>query len=698
VPAAQREPDRWEPVITRPDPMSPGEWEALLAAGADEVEPPGDEDEEHLDPEGCVLPPDEDLVVIEAEAARFAAGRAADAACFTREETAELAGRVAAGQARRRGPRGPGLPGSAGLIPGGSGGPAGGFGSGECLDAAPGSACLHGFIETAVDTARLGEASEDEIVGLITAADRAEAAACSLKHAAAAELIRRRPAPGCTLQGPARMPEAYLDSAGDEVKWALAETRPVADGVLSLAWDLEVKLPGTRALFRAGFLRHSKVQVIARETVLLDPDEARRAEALVLGRARTLSPGALRSAIALAVAQVNPAKARGRREHGARDARVERWREDSGNAGLAGRELPAAQVLAMDQKITWWALELKAAGLEGGMDILRARAFTDLLLNRDSRPAASRGTAPGDTGADHPAGPYRAPGSGAGPAPTGRPAPGAGPVPGGYGGGIPAGFAGRNHLTTPLGTLLGLADRPGELHGLGPVDPWQARDLACASAANPKTTWCLTVTDTRGRPIGHACARPEPEPRGHTTSQARTGNQARARSPDQTGNQPDRPPPGGTGPPGTTSTGFTLTPAGPGPPGGYGTWRFTTGVPGQRAWIIDIHPIPAGDCDHRYQATGHDPGVKLRHLTQIRHATCTAPMCRRPSGRADFEHNTPYEAGGRTCLCNGGPKCRHDHQLKQDPRWKVEQHPDGTFTWTTPAGRQYTTGPTEYPI
>jgi hypothetical protein len=44
------------------------------------------------------------------------------------------------------------------------------------------------------------------------------------------------------------------------------------------------------------------------------------------------------------------------------------------------------------------------------------------------------------------------------------------------------------------------------------------------------------------------------------------------------------------------------------------------------------------------------------------------------------------------------PKCRHDHKLKQDPRWKVTQHPDGTFTWTTPAGRQYTTGPTEYPI
>jgi hypothetical protein len=637
------EPVRWEPVITRPDPMSPGEWEALLAASLDELEPPED-GQEHLDPESSVLPPDEDLVVIEAEAVRIAGERAADAACFTREETGELAGRVAAGQARRRGPRGPGLPGSARLIPGGSGGPAGGFGSGECLDAAPGSAWLHGFIETAIDSGRLGDASEDEIIGLITAADRAEATACSLKHAAAAELIRRRPAPGCTLAGPARMPDHYLDSAGDEVKWALAETRQAADGVLSLAWDLEVKLPGTRALFRDGLLRHSKVQIIARATVRLDAGEARQAEALVLGRARTSSPGTLRDAISRAVGQVAPGKAKQGREHGARNARVERWREDSGNAGLAGRELPSAEVLAMDQRITWWALQLRAAGLAGGMDILRARALIDLLLNQDSRPPAARGSTPCDDGADHPAGPYRAPGSG---------------------GAIPAGFAGRNHLTVPLVTLRGLADRPGELAGLGPVDPWLARDLARASAANPETTWCLTVTDTGGRATAHGCARPEPRTRG---------------------------------PAGPALPGFTFTPAGPGPPGGYGTWRLTTGVPGQRPWLITIDPIPPGECDHRYQAQGHDPGVKLRHLTQIRHATCTAPMCRRPSSRADFEHNIPYEAGGRTCLCNGGPKCRHDHQLKQDPRWKAEQHPDGTFTWTTPAGRQYTTEPTEYPI
>jgi hypothetical protein len=113
---------------------------------------------------------------------------------------------------------------------------------------------------------------------------------------------------------------------------------------------------------------------------------------------------------------------------------------------------------------------------------------------------------------------------------------------------------------------------------------------------------------------------------------------------------------------------------------------------------VELHPITTQDCDHRFQAKGHNPGVKLRHLAQIRHATCTSPVCRRPASQCEYEHNISYEAGGRTCLCNGGPKCRHDHRLKQHPRWKVDQLPDGTFRWTTPSGRTYITEPTRYPI
>ena len=170
---------------------------------------------------------------------------------------------------------------------------------------------------------------------------------------------------------------------------------------------------------------------------------------------------------------------------------MERWAEDSGNAALMGRELPPDEVLAADQRITAWAPELRQAGLEGGMDELRARAYLDLLLGKDSRPrrpaAAGRGR-------------------------PGRRARRPGPHPRRAGGRRgPAGFAGRVTLTVPLATLAGLADRPGELAGLGPVDPWLARDLAAAAARNPKTTWCVTVTDEQGHAVGHGCARPEPK-------------------------------------------------------------------------------------------------------------------------------------------------------------------------------------------
>ncbi len=114
--------------------------------------------------------------------------------------------------------------------------------------------------------------------------------------------------------------------------------------------------------------------------------------------------------------------------------------------------------------------------------------------------------------------------------------------------------------------------------------------------------------------------------------------------------------------------------------------------------LVVFDPIATETCDHRYEASGHDPGARLRHLSQVRHATCTGPGCRRPSTQSDFEHNTPYEAGGRSCLCNGGPKCRYDHRLKQHPRWNVEQITPATFRWTTPAGRQYITEATRYPV
>jgi hypothetical protein len=737
-----------------PDDGSPGG-----AAGTPDGSPAGDEqempppvadwltDDEWLDWLSTVDPGDEDPENDPGQAgrrakggrgpktARGAKGRHTPAGSHTPADSrASKATRV-----RKGSRRGPGQPGSARRLPGDSPGPVGAFATGQLMDTAPGGPVLFGHAEHAAgDDARFAGATDDELTGLICGLDRAEAAACALKHAAVAELIRRSPDDGCELEGPAQMPATWHEFTVAELADALAETRQAAEGMLTLAHELEVKLPGTKAAFRSGVLRLAKVEILARGTVNLTPEEARAVEALVLGRAGRLTPGGLRSAVATAVIQVAPDKARKRREEAARNARVQRWLEDSGNAALMGRELPPADVLAADQRMTWWATELKKSGLDGDMDQLRALAYMDFMLGRDSRlltqPGPPAGTGGTDGGRDSPG--RQAPDDprdgdpgdgdpgdgdpgdgdpgddgpgddGPGDGDPGDDGPGdGGPGDGGSGssdpdrtrtpptpGVIPAGFIGCINMTVTLPTLLGLAERPGELSGLGPVDPALARDLARAAAANPKTTYCVTVTDEQGHAIGHGCARPEPK--NHT----RTARPPDPRPPRGNGPPAGHDSPGGHDPPGGPGAGFTFTASGEdGPPGGYGAWRLSTGIPGRPDLLIEVDPIALDTCDHRFEARGHDPGVKLRHLTQIRHATCTGPTCRRPSRQCDFEHNIPFEAGGRTCMCNSGPKCRHEHRLKQDPRWKVEQITPGTVRWTAPSGRQYVTEPTRYPI
>jgi len=492
------------------------------------------------------------------------------------------------------------------------------------LDVLPGCAALALAADAAAgEDDRFVGVSEAELIGVLCAWDRVEAHAAARKLAVSAELARRNPAP------------EDAEFTADQVAYALGESRGRAGDLVDLAQTLHTRLPGTAAALDDGTITRYKAEIIARATALLDDAEARAAEDKVLDRAARLTPGGLRAAIATAVMEVAPEKAKERREAAAKDARVERWAEDSGNAALMGCELPPDEVLAADQRITAWARELKKAGLDGGMDVLRARAFLDLLLGKDSRPRRDASGGADGTGPAHGA----------------------------------AGFAGRVTLTAPLVTLTRLAGRPGDLAGLGPVDPWLTRDLATAAAQNPKTTWCVTVTDNEGHAIGHGCARPEPRTRRHRA---------------------------GPGPPG--GTGFSFTPASrDGPPGGYGTWRLRTPGDGPDL-IITLESLTTDPCDHRHETSRHDPGARLRHLSQVRHATCTSPICRRPAAQCDHEHNTPYEAGGRTCLCNGGHKCRHDHRLKQHPKWTVDQLPDGTFRWTTPSGRTYTTEPTRYPI
>ena len=203
------------------------------------------------------------------------------------------------------------------------------------------------------DGDRYDGVGDDELIGVLSAWDRLKAHMAARKLAAAAELIRRRPEPGCPPEGAARLPGGWEEFTAEELGYALAGHRGRAADLLTLAAALAGLLPGTRAALRDGIIRLDKAWIIAAATALLDPGEARAAEAMVLGRA------------------------------GLSWRRQPRRRARAGGAGRPG-----------------WAPA-------GGLAVSAA----------------------------------------------------------------PAGFAGRINLTIPLATLLGLADRPAGIGGIGPIDP-----------------------------------------------------------------------------------------------------------------------------------------------------------------------------------------------------------------------------------
>ncbi|MGD0936111.1 MAG: DUF222 domain-containing protein [Streptosporangiaceae bacterium] len=608
--------------------------------------------------------------------------------------------------------------------------PGAGFAAGDVLDVALPGPPLAGAADTAAgpDRAYAG-VSDDELIGVLTAWQRTESWAAAGRLSAAAELARRRPATSKDHATRGGAPAPWSKFCADEVAAALSVSRWAAEKATAVAHDLATRLPLTRQALHEGVIDAYKSQVIAEATRCLDDAAATQAEAAVVPHAVTgKTPGQIRAAIARAVLKADPNAARQRREQAQKDARVELWREDAGTAAIVSFGLPPDEALAADQQITSRAMDLKAAGVPGSMDALRVRAYLDALLGQDT--AARYQTAPSQhnrpesnspssnsPGSDPPSSdipgsnspasdkasgstgnnsrgdgspgrcdsgaPNRGqdgePGAPAVDSTPGSAASDPGPASGTRPDGPPPASirpAAKVNLTIPLATLLGLAEHPGQVTGFGPIDPALARALAAEAAGHPATTWCITVTDPDGHPLAHGCARKGGRKR-------KTGRRTRPPAP---GNQPS----GGTG-----------------PPGGYRTWRLRSdrlgrlsgaGQAGLPELTVDLEPIPVSNCDHRHQTSAHDPSDKLRHLVEIRDGTCNWPPCQRDAARCDYEHTIAFENGGLTCACNGGPRCRHHHHAKQGHGWKLEQNQPGYHTWITPAGRRYTSGPSQYPI
>ena len=198
--------------------------------------------------------------------------------------------------------------------------------------------------------------------------------------------------------------------ASYELSLALTLTGRSADAYLDFAVELATKLPKTMAALEAGQIDIIRARIIAEATHVLSNEHTAAVEERIFPRAGQQTSGQLRAALARAVLAADPGAARARREEAQRDARVLRWREDAGTAALCGRDLPSADVLAADQRISARARDLRSAGVTGTLDELRARAYLDFLLGRDSMPPPAQRPARDGDGPGNPqrAAPQRA--------------------------------------------------------------------------------------------------------------------------------------------------------------------------------------------------------------------------------------------------------------------------------------------------
>jgi len=110
-----------------------------------------------------------------------------------------------------------------------------------------------------------------------------------------------------------------------------------------------------------------------------------------------------------------------------------------------------------------------------------------------------------------------------------------------------------------------------------------------------------------------------------------------------------------------------------------GTWRR-----------LVIDPIFGQVID--YGTTTYRPPTHLAELVIARDGTCTFPPCNRPARSCDLDSEVPYPHGD-TSAENLGSKCRRDHRLKHQAGWQARRNQDGTSTWTSPQGREYTNHP-----
>jgi len=610
-----------------------------------------------------------------------------------------------------------------------------------------------GWLEVAA--AGAGRLDENALNGLAIGARKQASRSTAVELTAVGQLAARTAAADAKigLKDDGRPARVSRDAVG-QIELALKMSHYGAEARADLAVTLTWRLSATGAALAAGRIDAYRAQLIAEATGVLSEDLARRVEGQVLPGAGELTPARLRQKLGYAVIAADPEGAEQRRKDAERNAEVRLYADDDQTATLMLTKQPQIEAAASFARVSALARARIAAGMPGTLNFHRSQVALGLLLGTLPPTPPAEGAPPdqpppdGGPGTDGPG--RAADGSNdpcdGGPAddpPQDLPAPrdedappddgfddddpdagqddgwdlaadddppGSRPAPAWPAlGAIPPAFARRDparpadgrptggllDALLPWTSLAGLARRPGTLGRIGPITAVQARVLAQAAEHDPGAQWRVIVTDGTGRAM----------------TVTRIRRRARRHGP---GAALDGPPPeaglvgrvtvtvtedtvaAGCGPGGPRQRGR---PGGPEPPGEIAAAVLRAAARAlAAARARAAADQAAGGCAHTDESSAYRPPRRLREHVIARDVTCRNPSCGQPAWRGDLDHTIPWDDGGRTCRCDLGGACRRDHQLKQHPRWKLEQTRPGFFTWTTPAGRTYTAGPDAYPV
>ena len=250
---------------------------------------------------------------------------------------------------------------------------------------------------TGADGAGLEGLTCQEILGVVAAGARLAAWAGWVQAVALAGFARRRAVLSGTRAG---------REAAEECAWKTGETWSRMQAQLGWAVTVTGRLPRTLEAMRDGQLPEYKARIIEAQTAGLSGADAAGADVILAGAGQVKNPAALRDFARRQVTRIGPEAAGRSKERARQDAYVRIYQEDSGNAGLPARQMPAADAVLAWADIERRALDLHAAGTAGTAGQLQVRAVLDFLLGRavpgqDAHQDAGEGACPGthaDTG------------------------------------------------------------------------------------------------------------------------------------------------------------------------------------------------------------------------------------------------------------------------------------------------------------